>query len=139
MDAGFKFGAGSIGLLCSYICGNINYMWIILAILCIFDYISAVAAALKNKEPFDKDKALWGAVQKCFYFAVMIAATLADFFIINQGVPLPGGKALAFVAAMYFVGTEGLSFIKNCGKLGLPLPRQLQHFFESLVDEEDDE
>lgn len=134
-DAIEKVGIGSItGLLC-YISGCINYMWFILIVMVLFDYISGIVGAMVQNERFDRGKAIVGAVQKVFYFMVIVTASMCDYIAKDMGIPLPSDKLMSYVVLIYFIGTEGLSLLKNWGKIGLPLPNALKTFFRTMVKE----
>lgn len=135
-DAIDKIGLGSItGLIC-YIIGCVNYLWLILIILVLFDYISGIVGAMIKNEKFDKTKAMVGAVQKVFYFMVIVTAAMCDYIAKDMGIPLPGNKLMSYVVVIYFIGTEGFSLLKNWGKIGLPLPGILHNFFGTITKEE---
>lgn len=38
---------------------------------------------------------------------------------------MQSGDVIRTVAAMYYIGNEGISILENCGNLGLPLPPKL--------------
>lgn len=131
-----KIGLGSVtGLVC-YVAGCVNYLWLILIVMVLFDYISGTIGAMIQNERFDRKKAIKGAVIKVFYFILIIIAAMCDYMIKDTGIPWPTGKLISYVVILYFIGTEGLSLLKNCGKIGVPLPPILNSFFGRISKEE---
>ena len=64
---------------------------------------------------------------------------MCDYIAKDMGLPLPQGKLISYVVLFYFIGTEGLSLLKNWGKIGLPLPNVLKSFFGVMVKPVDSE
>lgn len=131
----FKLGIGGIAGLISYIAGNINYLWVILGVLSLIDFIAGLAGAMLNDEKFDKKKCMRGALIKILYFAVILIAILCDYMAINTGIPLSEHKLMSLVTSIYFIGTEGLGLIENLSQIGVPLPDIFKKFFENIKKE----
>jgi toxin secretion/phage lysis holin len=129
-----KIGLGGITGLISYICGSINYLWVILALMCIIDFVAGILASYYTNEKFCKDKAVRGAVVKLFYFVTILVGLMCDYIAIDLGIPFADGKVISLVLNFYFIGAEGFSFTKNLSKIGVPLPSILEKFFGTLKD-----
>jgi len=131
-DKSIKITIGGMAGFITYMCDSVNYLWIILATLCIVDFIAGIAANFFTGEKFNKDKALRGAITKLFYFVTIIIGVMSDYIAMDLGIPFAEGKFISLVLIFYFIGTEGLSFTKNLSKIGVPLPNVLENFFGTL-------
>jgi toxin secretion/phage lysis holin len=120
-----------IGVM-SYLYGCISEIIIILVIFMIFDYITGVVVALKERK-FCKSVGAWGVVKKVMYIILIVIGFLADFsaaYLIQKiGIKFSTNGALGLCVVLYLIGNEGLSLTKNLIALGLPAPPFLTKSF----------
>lgn len=131
-ETNLKLTIGGITGLASYMVGSINYLWVILAIMAIFDFVTGVTASVLNEETFDKKKCIRGGIIKLFYFVLILVAVMCDYMAIDLKIPFAENKLMSLVANVYFIGAEGLSLLGNLSKIGVPIPSILKSFFEKI-------
>jgi toxin secretion/phage lysis holin len=127
------FGA-SIAVF-SFLYGCISEMIIVLAILILFDYITGVLVAKKDKT-FNYNKGCWGAIKKLSYLMIITTGYLTDITINSFasiiGINFNTYGALGFCVIFYLIGNEGISLFENWSKLGLPVPGFLNNIFNNF-------
>jgi len=131
----FKLGIGGIAGLISYVSGNITYLWVILGIVSMMDFIVGIAGAMLNNEKFDKKKCIRGVIVKILYFGVILIAILCDYMAIDADIPFAENELMSLITSIYFIGTEGLGLIENLAQVGVPLPNIFKKFFENMKKE----
>lgn len=101
-------------------------LYIAVGVLVVFDFLTALVAALKNREIITSAKCS-RTILKMFVYGIMIsAATMADRFIIDQG-QIFADLMLAFVAI-----TEFISIIENVNKTGIDTPVNILKRLKSI-------
>jgi len=99
-------------------------MWLkALVIFVVLDYISGLLAAFVEKK-LNSEIGFKGVTKKVFIFILVAVA-----FNIDQ---LMGSQILRQAVIGFYIGTEGLSILKNAGRAGLPLPQVLRNALEEL-------
>ncbi|MFD1953480.1 holin family protein [Paenibacillus thailandensis] len=91
------------------------------------DYITGIAAALREGKGLNSGVGFWGLARKGLILLVILLAHRVDVLLqINN---------MAMGAATYFyITNELISIIENYGRLGLPLPPQLRKIIEVLKE-----
>lgn len=121
----------------SYLYGCINELIIILVIFMLFDYITGIILAIKQKQ-FNPDKGIDGAVKKACYSIIIIMGFLMDYIIgyigPNLNLHINTGGLIGAAVVVYLISTEGLSATRNLINLGLPVPKFLINVFENLKE-----
>jgi toxin secretion/phage lysis holin len=94
------------------------------------DYISGVAASLREGKGLSSSAGFWGLGKKGLMLLVVLVAHRVDVLMhVN----------LAMGAAIYFyIGNELLSIIENYGRIGLPLPDKLRNAVKLLRNRDGD-
>lgn len=135
MDKITKSILGSITYVFAYISNSMTDLFVVLAIFMIFDYITGIIVAVKEKK-FNYNLGLWGAVKKLFYVMILATSFLADFSINymmqKTGIGFKTYGSLGFVLTFYLIGNEGISLYKNWLKLGLPVPKVIYSVFTNF-------
>lgn len=108
---------GIIAAVSGFIGGMDGIMYALIAFITI-DYITGVAVAVKEKK-LSSEVGFWGLVRKVCILALVGVAHYIDCYVMQSG------DVIRTVAAMYYIGNEGISILENCGNLGLPLPPKL--------------
>lgn len=108
---------GIITAVSGFIGGMDGIMYALIAFITI-DYATGVAVAVKEKK-LSSEVGFWGLVRKVCILALVGVAHYIDCYVMQSG------DVIRTVAAMYYIGNEGISILENCGNLGLPLPPKL--------------
>ncbi len=108
---------GIIAAVSGFIGGMDGIMYALIAFITI-DYATGVAVAVKEKK-LSSEVGFWGLVRKVCILALVGVAHYIDCYVMQSG------DVIRTVAAMYYIGNEGISIMENCGNLGLPLPPKL--------------
>ncbi len=108
---------GIVTAVSAFLGGMDGIMYALLAFITI-DYITGVAVAVKRHE-LSSEVGFWGLVRKVCILALVGVAHYIDCYVMQSG------DVIRTVAAMYYIGNEGVSILENCGNLGLPLPPKL--------------
>lgn len=108
---------GIIAAVSGFIGGMDGIMYALIAFITI-DYATGVAVAVKEKR-LSSEVGFWGLVRKVCILALVGVAHYIDCYVMQSG------DVIRTVAAMYYIGNEGISILENCGNLGLPLPPKL--------------
>lgn len=96
------------------------------------DYITGVAAAVKNKK-LSSEIGFWGLVRKICIFALIGVAHYIDAFVMHTG------DIFRTAAALYYIGNEGISLLENISCLGLTLPQKLIDVLTQLKNGDDED
>lgn len=108
---------GIIAAVSGFIGGMDGIMYALIAFITI-DYATGAAVAVKEKK-LSSEVGFWGLVRKVCILALVGVAHYIDCYVMQSG------DVIRTVAAMYYIGNEGISILENCGNLGLPLPPKL--------------
>lgn len=108
---------GIIAAVSGFIGSMDGIMYALIAFITI-DYATGVAVAVKEKK-LSSEVGFWGLVRKVCILALVGVAHYIDCYVMQSG------DVIRTVAAMYYIGNEGISILENCGNLGLPLPPKL--------------
>ena len=108
---------GIIAAVSGFIGGMDGIMYALIAFITI-DYATGVAVAVKEKK-LSSEVGFWGLVRKVCILALVGVTHYIDCYVMQSG------DVIRTVAAMYYIGNEGISILENCGNLGLPLPPKL--------------
>ncbi|MGG3958435.1 phage holin family protein [Bhargavaea massiliensis] len=124
LDVAFKTGAAAVGAVAGYLFGGWSELLGILLAFVIMDYVTGVMAAYKE-----------GTLKSAVGFKripkkVMIFVLVAVGHLIDRAV---GTNGLFRDATIFFyLSNELLSIIENAGRMGLPVPEQIQQAVEVL-------
>lgn len=94
-------------------------LYLAVAALITFDFITALIAVLKNNEKITSAKCSRTILKMVVYGILVSAATITDRFVIDQG-QLFADLMLGFIAI-----TEFISIIENVSKAGVETPSNL--------------
>lgn len=112
-----------IGSIVSFSFGIWQESLTLLVVCMAVDYISGVAASLKEKRGLSSVVGSWGLARKGLTLLVILIAHRIDQLI-------GGGDAVRSAAIFFYIGNELLSITENYGRIGLPLPTKLKEFIE---------
>jgi toxin secretion/phage lysis holin len=109
---GFAFGAWNQSLTLLLVCMGV-------------DYISGMAASLREGRGLNSLVGFWGLVRKGLMLLVILVAHRIDEL-------MGGGSAVKMAAIFFYTVNELLSIAENYGRIGLPLPEKVKAFIEIL-------
>jgi len=107
-----------LGAALTFSFGIWNESLTFLLILMAIDYMTGVAAALKEGSGLNSNIGFWGLFKKGLILIIMIITHRLDLLL--------GADLIMGSAVFFYVANELLSIIENYGRLGLPLPERLK-------------
>lgn len=140
----YAFLVGGGFSIFAYLIGGFDNLILSLAIMMGVDFVSGIMVGAKNgyeqsrrfnltgvaetvKVGISSKKAFIGLMRKAAMFLAVIVAVRLDLLMGSE----KGFLRNALI--MCFIGTEGISFIENLGKVGVTLPRQFTETFAQLT------
>ncbi|OXS62654.1 holin [Cohnella sp. CIP 111063] len=115
-----------LGAAVTFSFGIWNESLTFLLVLMAVDYITGVAAALKEGSGLNSNIGFWGLFKKGLILLVMIITHRLDVLL--------GADLIMGGAVFFYIANELLSIIENYGRLGLPLPDRLKRIVQVLRD-----
>lgn len=124
LDVAFKTGAAALGAVVGYLFGGWSELLGILLTFVVLDYITGILAA--SKEGTLRSAVGFKRIPK----KIMIFLLVAVGHLIDRAV---GTNGLFRDATIFFyLANELLSIVENAGRMGLPVPEQIQQAVEVL-------
>ncbi|MCY8180906.1 MULTISPECIES: holin family protein [Bacillus] len=122
-----SFAGGSTSIL-AYLFGGLDHLLTAFIIFMAVDYLTGIAAAWKDKT-VSSGTAFGGLLKKGAMLLLIIVATQVDIILGNDG------QFARYAMIMFLIGMEGISFIENLSRLGVPVPSFLVDRFEQIKDQ----
>lgn len=117
-----------VGLL-TLMFGEWSALLTILVALVVIDYITGMTAGALDGGL--KSKTGWiGIARKVFIFAMVAVAHLIDLLLIESG--FESTELVMTMVIVFYAVNEILSITENAGRIGLPVPEQIQNAIEIL-------
>jgi toxin secretion/phage lysis holin len=91
------------------------------------DYLTGIAAAMKEKKGLNSHIGSWGLTRKGLTLLIVLLAHQIDLLLHLDGVTMSG-------AIYFYLANELVSITENYGRIGLPLPDSLKQMIEVLKD-----
>jgi len=114
-DGWLTIATGGTIATATYLLGGLDHLLFAFAIFLALDYITGLSAAIYRREV--NSRTGWtGLGRKVLMFVFVIVAHQLDVI---------SGNSQGFIRdaiLLFLIGTEGISIMENCGKLGLPVP-----------------
>ncbi|REK69352.1 phage holin family protein [Paenibacillus paeoniae] len=129
-EAAFGGVIAAVGTTIAAALGGWDVALKILLFAMVFDYVTGVLAAVRDKR-LDSDIMLWGGIRKLVVGGVIAFAVLLDQFFGNDA---PVIRTIAFY---FYLGREGLSIVENLGKLNILVPPGIKDKLQQLKGKED--
>ncbi|OXM16946.1 phage holin family protein [Paenibacillus herberti] len=114
-----------IGSIVSFSFGIWQESLTLLLVCMMVDYISGIAASLKEGRGLSSTIGFWGIARKGLTLLVILIAHRIDEL-------LGGGRAVMSAAIYFYTGNELLSITENYARIGLALPAKLKEFIEAF-------
>lgn len=117
----------TLGTLFTWLFGEWDLIFKVLASFMLIDYITGVLVAYIESE-IDSKKGFKGIVKKVLMLILLTVGVLLDRLI--------GSEWTFRTAVCYFlIGNEGWSIVENIGKTGVKIPNKLKRALTQLMDE----
>ncbi|RXZ82216.1 holin [Paenibacillaceae bacterium] len=120
------------GTILSFSFGGWSQALTFLMIAMAVDYITGVAAAIKEDKGLSSIVGSWGLARKGLTLLVILLAHQIDIL-------LQSGEMVMSASVYFYLANELISIIENCGRVGLPIPKQIKGMIEVLKDRGKDE
>lgn len=122
-----KMGFSVLATVFVYMIGGIDEAVKSLFLLMLFDYITGVFAAIKNKELSSKI-GFEGIFKKVIYIFLVGMSVIVDRLTTNDG-------TLRNMIIYFFIANDGISILENCAKMGIPFPNKIKEMLLQLKGE----
>ncbi|ULQ59248.1 phage holin family protein [Brucepastera parasyntrophica] len=120
----------------AYVSGGFTYLFPVLVILMLIDYVTGIIAAIINERPFSVDIAIKGLIRKVLYLFCVVFAQLMDAVVLalnHTGIlNIDNFRYFGLLVSVYLIGTEGLSIMRNFADCEMPMPKPFLKFFKYI-------
>ena len=117
----------AIGGWLGYFLGGCDGLLIALVVFVAVDYVTGVMCAISDKK-LSSEVGFKGICRKVLIFVLVGIGNLVDVYVLGEG------GALRTAVIFFYLSNEGISFLENAGRLGLPIPEKLKDVLEQLHD-----
>lgn len=109
----------------TYLIGGFDNLISTLLIFMLLDYLTGVIKAIYKKK-LNSKISLKGIIKKIGYIFIVVIATLFDYIVNKEEMPIRN------LTLYFFVANEAISILENWAILGLPLPKKVSQVFEQI-------
>ncbi|GFN30192.1 phage holin family protein [Paenibacillus xylaniclasticus] len=127
--AWFNSAVACLGTIATYAFGVWPQSLTVLLIAMAIDYVTGVAAALREKKGLNSHIGSWGLTRKGMSLLIVLLAHQIDLL-------LQIGDATMSAAIYFYLANELISITENYGRIGLPLPDKVRRIIEVLKDKD---
>lgn len=121
--------AGVLGSIITFSFGGWTEALTFLVVAMAVDYVSGVAASLKEGKGLSSSLGFWGLTRKGLALLIILLAHRIDILLDSPNMTMG--------AAVYFyIANELISITENYGRLGLPLPNRIRKLIEVLKEKD---
>ena len=117
----------AIGGYLGYFLGGVDGLMIALIVFMALDYITGLMCAIVDKK-LSSAVGFKGICRKVLIFVLVGIGNLVDVYVLGQE------GVLRTAVIFFYLSNEGISFLENAGRLGLPIPQKLKDVLEQLHD-----
>lgn len=118
---------GLFGAVITFSFGKWSEALTVLLVSMGLDYITGVAASLREGKGLNSDFGFWGLARKGLMLLIIMLSHRIDLL-------LDLNYAAMGAATYFYIANELISIIENYGRLGLPMPPQLRKIIEVLKE-----
>lgn len=140
----YTFLVGGGFSIFAYLAGGFDNLILSLAILMGVDFVTGIMVGAKNGYEQSKRFNITGVTEsvkvgissKKAFLGLMKKSAMLLAVVVAVRIDLMMGSEKGFLRdamIMFFIGTEGISFIENLGRLGVSLPKQFTETFAQLT------
>ncbi|MFC4596774.1 phage holin family protein [Cohnella hongkongensis] len=108
-----------LGAAMTFSFGNWSESLTLLIILMAIDYMTGIAAAVKEGSGLNSSIGFWGLLKKGLILLVIMITHRIDVLL--------GADLIMGSAVFFYIANELLSITENYGRMGLPLPDKLRN------------
>lgn len=124
-----KYALPTLAGAATFFFGEWSPLLTILVALVAIDFVTGLTAGAVIGE-LKSNKGMIGIARKVFIFAMVAVAHLVDMLLIESG--FESSQAVMTTVVAFYAINEILSIVENAGKIGLPVPEQIQGAIEVL-------
>ncbi|REK77525.1 phage holin family protein [Paenibacillus paeoniae] len=118
---------GIVGSIITFAFGNWAESLTVLVVAMGIDYVSGVAASIKEGKGLSSSFGAWGLARKGLMLLVILLAHRVDILLETSNVTM--GAAIYF-----YIANELISITENYGRMGLPLPEKIRKLIAVLKE-----
>ncbi|MFD0958531.1 phage holin family protein [Paenibacillus chungangensis] len=118
---------GVLGSIITFAFGSWTESLTLLLVAMGVDYVTGVAASIKEGKGLSSAFGSWGLARKGLTLLVILLAHRIDLLMTT-------GDTVMGAAIFFYIANELISVTENYGRIGLPLPDRLRKFIEVLKD-----
>ncbi len=118
-----------LGSIVSFLIGKIDISIMILASFMIFDYLTGVIKAIKNKQ-LNSKIGFEGLLKKICIFIILIVANLLDLLLGNDNLMFRS------IVIYFYISNEGISILENLCEMNVPIPEKIKEILLSIKESE---
>lgn len=118
-----------LGSILSFLIGKIDISIMILASFMIFDYLTGVIKAIKNKQ-LNSKIGFEGLLKKICIFIILIVANLLDLLLGNDNLMFRS------IVIYFYISNEGISILENLCEINIPIPEKIKEILLSIKESE---
>ena len=125
-----QLGLATIGGFLGWFLGGLDGFLYALVAFVVLDYITGVMLAVLEKK-LSSEIGAKGIFKKVLIFTLVGIGHIIDSHIIGDG------SVIRTAVIFFYLSNEGISFLENASKIGLPIPEKLKDILSQLGDKED--
>ena len=125
--AKIQMAVAAIGGWLGYFLGGMDGLMIALIVFMALDYVTGLMCAVIDKK-LSSAVGFKGICRKVLIFVLVGIGNLVDVYVLGQE------GVLRTAVIFFYLSNEGISFLENAGRLGLPIPEKLKDVLEQLHD-----
>lgn len=120
---------GILGSILMFAFGGWSEALTFLLVAMVADYLTGIAASLKEGKGLSSSFGAWGLARKGLTLLVILLAHRIDVLLNTEDVTM--GAAIFF-----YIANELISVTENYGRLGLPLPERIRKMISVLKEKD---
>ncbi|WP_036718533.1 phage holin family protein [Paenibacillus harenae] len=121
--------SGLVGSVITFAFGSWMESLTLLLVTMGIDYITGVAASIREGKGLNSVFGAWGLARKGLTLLVILLAHRIDILLETNTITM--GAAIYF-----YIANELISITENYGRIGLPMPERLRKLIEVLKDKQ---
>jgi len=115
---------GIVGSVVTFAFGGWSQLLTFFLLAITVDYITGVAASLREGQGLNSNTGFWGIARKVFMLFIIMLGHQMDL-LLETDIIMSG-------AIYFYLANELISITENYGRLGLPLPQKIRDMIQIL-------
>jgi toxin secretion/phage lysis holin len=124
---GIQVGIAAFGGWIGWFLGGVDGFLTALIVFVAIDYLTGVMCAIVDKK-LSSEIGAKGIFKKVLIFALVGVAHMIDSQVVGEG------STFRTAVIFFYLSNEGISFLENAARLGLPIPAKLKDILAQLTD-----